>query len=319
MVQFHHGVKPNDPRKARLYFSMFKAAGAVPPASADYTGFPNPGMLGNDQYGDCVEAGNGHMVMQQTFFGQGSEFTVTTSDALNEYTRITGFNPADPNTDQGTMIQDGLNDLRKNGFSGHKIAAFAQLDPTKIDDVKLAVAEFGAVSIGFAFPQSAMNQFNTGKPWDVVKGSPIEGGHCVIVMGYDAQYLYVITWGAVQKMTYAFWNEYVVRQGGEAWAVIDQEWVNQASGKDVEGVDLQAFGAQFAALTGQANPFPAPAPTPPPVPDPVPVPVPSPDAALLAWWEAVHSWSLSRHYSKATKTVAKANIALAQANNLPGA
>ena len=266
MLKFHPGLQPNDPRKARLYFQMFMKPGVTAPASVDYSHFPVVGMLGNDRYGDCVEAGNGHIVEQQTFIGQGTEFQVSTADVLNSYARITGFNPNDPNTDQGTILQDGLNDLRKVGFGGHTIAAFAQLNPSDMNSVKLAVSEFGAVSIGFAFPASAMDQFNSGQPWDYVAGSPIEGGHCVIVMGYDASYLYVITWGKIQRMTYAFWNHFVASQGGEAWVIISRDWVNNATGVDVEGVDLHAFGAQFAALTGLPNPFPGDSPPPPPPP-----------------------------------------------------
>lgn len=286
MVTFRPGVKPNDPRKARLYFRMFRKAGGTAPASVDYySQLPNIGMLGNDDWGDCVEAENGHIVEQQTYLGSGSsaEYVVSTDQALAAYSRITGFDPnagppGENPTDQGTMIQDGLNDLRKTGFGGHGIAAFAQLDPSDMSDVQLAVAEFGMVDIGFAFPASAMDQFNNGQPWDVVAGSPIEGGHCVGVAGYDADYLYVFTWGAVQKMTYAFWNEYVVNNGGEAWAVISEDWASAATGKDPEGVDKYTFGAQFAALTGQANPFPAPDPTPVPAPPAPPAPVPSPPA-----------------------------------------
>jgi hypothetical protein len=275
-ITFKHGLIPNNPHRARLYFKTFRNPEASAPASVNYSNFPSPGMLGNDNYGDCVEAGNGHVVMQQTFIGQGTEASITTEEVLAEYTRITGFNPNDPDTDQGTELQAGLDDFRKNGVNGHKIAGFAQLDPSNLDDVKLAVSEFGAVSIGFEFPASAMNQFNQGQPWTFVNGSPIEGGHCVIVMGYDSDWLYVLTWGAVQKMGYDFWNAYVAGRGGEAWVVIDEEWVNTASGKDIEGVDKYAFGAQFAALTGQANPFPEPAPTPTPAPSPTPTPSPVP-------------------------------------------
>lgn len=281
-LEFKPGVKPNDPHKARLYFTSFRKAGVVAPASADYySQLPNIGMLGNDDWGDCVEACNGHVVEQQTNLGQGAEYSVSTSDALAAYTRITGFNPSagppgNNPTDQGTMIQDGLNDLRKTGFGPHKIAAFAQLDPSNMADVKLAVAEFGAVDIGLAFPASAMGQFNAGQPWDVVSGSQIEGGHCVLVVGYDAKYLYVYTWGAVQKMTQAFWDKYVKGNGGEAWAVVSADWVNANTGKDPEGVSAAALGAQFAALTGQANPFPAPVPVPVPVPVPIPAPIPVP-------------------------------------------
>lgn len=278
MIVFHHGVKPNNPNKARLYFRMFTKDGVAPPASVDYSGFNPIGMLGNDAAGDCVEAGCGHVVEQQTFYGQGSEYQVSTQQAISMYSQITGYNPADPNTDQGTIIQDGLNYMLKTGIGGHKIAAFAQLDPTNMDEVKTAVAEFGTVVIGMAFPNTAMDQFNAGQPWDVVPGASIEGGHCVTVVGYSGSYLLVVTWGKVIKMTYAFWNEYVAKQGGEAWAVVDQEWVNKSTGKDPEGVDLAAFGAQFTALTGKPNPFPN-NPTPPPPPPPVPV---GPDSAEMA-------------------------------------
>jgi hypothetical protein len=280
MVTFRHGVKPNDPRRPRLYFAAFRNPTATPPASVNYySQVTSIGMLGNDNWGDCVEAGDGHIIEQQTKVGQGTEVVVTDAQVLNAYSAITGFDPnagppgSNP-TDQGTEIQAGLDYLRRTGLAGHKITAFAQLDPTNMTDVRVAVSEFGCISIGLAFPSSAMDQFNNGQPWDVVPGSPIEGGHCVIIAGYDATYLYLYTWGAVQRMTYAFWNEYVAGNGGEAWAVISQDWINASTGKDVEGVDAPTFGAQFAALTGQPNPFPAPVPPVPPAPTPPPTPVP---------------------------------------------
>lgn len=281
-LTFTPGVLPNNPHKARLYFKMFAKAGATPPATVDYSGFAPVGMLGNDTAGDCVEAGSGHLVEQFTFYGQGSEYVVSTQQAIAMYSTITGYNPADPNTDQGTVLQDGLDYMRKTGIGGHKLAAFAQLDPTDMNEVKLAVAEFGSVIIGFAFPDSAMDQFNAGQPWDVVPGAQIEGGHCVTVVGYTSAYLLVVTWGQIVKMTPAFWNAYVAGRGmgGEAWAVISEDWWNAAKGVDPEGVDLATLGAQWASLTGQANPFPN-DPT-PPVDPPVDPPVVGPDAAEIA-------------------------------------
>lgn len=267
------GALPNDPFKPRLYFRNFRVAGVTPPVSVIYSQFPNNGMLGNDTYGDCVFAANGHIVEQQTFFGQGTEFVVTDAEVLKEYTRVTGFDPNDPSTDNGAVVQDGLNDFRKVGLSGHKIVAFAEVVVTALNDVKNATAEFGTVDIGFDFPASAMTQFDAGKPWDVVANDGgIQGGHCVSVFGYDAKFIYVATWGAIQKMTYAFWAKYVT----EAWAVIDQDWVNFVTSVAPTGVDLHSLGAQFAALTGQPNPFPNPTPVPVPVPVPVPTPTPTP-------------------------------------------
>ena len=279
-IKFHPGVRPADPSRPRLYFKMFAKASVTPPATVDYSGFGPVGMLGNDTVGDCVFAADGHIVEQATFFGQGSEYVVSTEQALAAYSQVTGYNPADPNTDQGALVQDGLDYLRKTGFGGHKIAAFAQVDVKNITEVKNAIAEFGSVDIGFNFPDSAMTQFNAGKPWDVVAGARIEGGHCVTVVGYTDAYLTVCTWGkSTQKMTYAFWNKYVE----EAWALVSQDWWNAATGKDPEGVDLAALGAQWSALTGQPNPFPN-------VPPPPPPPANGPDAAEIALAGAAHRW-----------------------------
>lgn len=288
MVQFTPGVRPNDPRKARLYFRMFRQAGAVAPASADYSGFSPIGMLGNDTAGDCVYACDGHITEQQTALGQGSEVVVTTQEAISAYSDQTGYDPSQTQpdgsnpTDQGDTVQHGLEFMVNTGFSGHKIAAFAQLDATNHEDVKLAIAEFGSVDLGMAFPASAMDQFNAGQPWTVVSGAQIEGGHCILGVGYDATYIYVVTWGKIQPMTWAFFDAYIAQQG-EAWAVISEDWVSKATGKDPEGIDKHAFGAQFAALTGKPNPFPA------PVPTPTPTPAPGPDDADKALADVVNT------------------------------
>src|SRR6185437_645652 len=95
------GLKPNDPARERLHLGP-EHLKATPPASVDfYNAIGGGGMLGNDQYGDCVFAANGHTVEQQTALGQGKEVTVTTAQALAEYSKVTGFNPNDPNTDNG--------------------------------------------------------------------------------------------------------------------------------------------------------------------------------------------------------------------------
>ena len=95
-INFIPGVKPADPSRPRLYFRMFAKAGVTPPATVDYSGFGPVGMLGNDTVGDCVFAADGHIVEQATFFGQGSEYVVSTEQALAAYSQVTGYNPADP-------------------------------------------------------------------------------------------------------------------------------------------------------------------------------------------------------------------------------
>jgi len=277
--------------RVKLAPAVDKATLPAPPAKVDWYGqITEWPMLANDRAGDCVEAEQGHHEQVLTTYGSGQPAMFTDADAIAVYSAITGYNPDDPSTDQGTVIQDALSYWRKSGIAGHKIAAFAEVNVKDVVEVKTALSLFGPLSIGVNFPTSAMDQFNAGQPWDVVADDGgIEGGHCVCLAGYDAGYYYVITWGAVQKVTPAWWRKYVE----EAWTPISTEWINAQTGLDPEGVDLSVVGDQFASLTGQANPFPGPAPTPTPAP-PGPAPVPG-DVADRALADAVRSWLTLRH------------------------
>jgi hypothetical protein len=228
------------------------------PATVDYlskvTDWP---MFANDVYGCCVWAMIGHTIEAVTAYGQGETVTVTEADVLKGYSDVTGFNPADPSTDQGTVIQDALGYWRKTGVGGHKILAFAQVDIHNPDEVDAALYLFGHLQLGINFPASAMTQFNAGKPWDVVADDGgVEGGHAIdlgfvtdeppTVVGRAANgNLKVVTWGRVQEMTPAFWAKYVE----EAWVVISQEWISKA-GVSPEGLDVAALSEAFTAMTG---------------------------------------------------------------------
>jgi hypothetical protein len=275
-LSYRFGRLPEDRSKPRLALAPHLRATAPPPSADWYSHVQAWGVLGNADWGDCVFAGNGHIIEQQTALGEGSEVTITDAQALAEYSKVTGFNPnagppGENPTDQGALIQDGLADLRKNGLAGQKIAAFARVTQSDQAQIKTALAELGAVSLGVNLPQSAMDQFDAGEPWTVSGDGTILGGHCIVAFGYDAQYVHIVTWGKVVPATWGWLAAYC----DEAWAVISAMWAGEA-GKDPEGVNLQSLGAEFAALTGEANPFPAPQPPAPPAPTP-----PKPDPAVL--------------------------------------
>jgi hypothetical protein len=255
----------------------------TPPASADWQSkvatWP---MYGNDTLGDCTCAAVGHMIQAETTYGQGTTVTVPEQDVLAAYEAAGHYNPADPNSDQGAYIQDVLAYWMKTGVAGHKILAYASVDVSNPVEIRQAIDLFGSVDVGFNFPASAMDQFNAGQAWDVVNGSPVEGGHCVPVGAYSADgTLTCVTWGALQKMTPAFWKAYA----DEAWVVITPDWLS-AKGVDPQGLNLYQLGQDYAALTGKPNPIPQPQPTPSPTPSPKPGPS-SADTALAA---AARTW-----------------------------
>lgn len=323
MIKFVAGVKPPHPEETHPRLHLGANAAPTLPAPPDqvdwHTSIFDWPLYGNATWGDCVEAEIGHHEEVFSTYGGGRLVEVSDSDVIDAYTALTGFDPnAGPPgnnpTDQGTNIQDALGYWLRTGIAGHRIDAFASVDVANLDLVKNAVALLGSLSIGINLPQSAEDQFNAGHAWDVVADDGgILGGHCVAIVGYDASGLYAVTWGKVQRLTYAFWRTYVE----EAWSPISREWVN-AMGVDPEGVGLYGLGQDFAELTGQPNPFPQPPPPVPVPPSPIPappVPVPGPDAADETLAAAARGW-LEHHHIGDNAKFAKAVAAWLAAKDL---
>jgi len=80
--------------------------GPAPPQSPDWVAAvmqQSPDgwtMLGNDAVGDCTIADCGHQEMLRTA-NVGAITIPTTEQVLTLYSAITGYNPSDPNSDQG--------------------------------------------------------------------------------------------------------------------------------------------------------------------------------------------------------------------------
>lgn len=202
------------------------------------------GMLGNDEVGCCVFSGAAHEHMLLTREGDVPDATFTTANVLSDYSAVTGYNPNDPNTDQGTDMGVAAAYRRKTGIIDakgrrHKIGAYLALEPGDQHELFLAVYLFGAAGIGIEVPSSAMDQFNKHKTWDVVTGSSIEGGHYIPLIAKRTN-LNVVTWGRLQPMTTRFLTKY----NDESIAIVSEEILTK--GKSPEGFDR---GGLMAALT----------------------------------------------------------------------
>lgn len=289
MVTFHGGRLPAHPEDThpRLHLAPYLTAVAPPPSVDWYSRVTRWPMYLNDQLGDCTEAMVGHVIENVSAYGAGLSIAINDEDVLAAYERVSGYNPADPGTDQGAVLQDVYGDWRKTGVGGHKTLVFAQVNHTRDTELMTAVQHFGAVGIGIMVTQSMMDAFNAGAPWTGAGGATL-GGHAVPIVGYDAVFVYVVTWVRVQPMTWGCLTDVT----DEAWVAVLPEWFD-AQGHDPEGVDLHGLGEAFHELTGQANPFPAPAPGPSPVPPgPTPGPVVTADETLAA---AAGEWLTHRH------------------------
>lgn len=190
-------------------------------------------MLGNDKYGDCTFAGAYHSRMAVAQIDGIKESLLTDQQVVDAYLQYTN------GADQGAVEADLLAHWQTDGLFGSKIEAYAPTDHKDFDEIKSVVNTFGFCYIGILVPGPAMEQFQAGKPWDLT-GTPadqqIEGGHCVIIVGYDEKMFYVVTWGEIQAVTKEWFQCYLE----ETWAIITPEAVQAGKLRDFRLSDLQA-------------------------------------------------------------------------------
>jgi len=204
------------------------------------------GMMKNNQLGCCTISGCGHQE-QVWSLNASSEITVSDTIILDAYEQWCGYNPSDPNSDQGGVELDVLTDWRKNGLGGHKLDAFVAVNLKNLREVHRAMNLFGGVYIGVGLPITAQNQ----AIWDVVPNAGPDGevgswgGHCVQIPNYDQTNttLTCITWGSLQPMTNRFFSKYV----DEVWALVGADWF-RSSGVDPTGLNLQQLLADVSQI-----------------------------------------------------------------------
>lgn len=160
------------------------------------------GMLGNDWWGDCVEAGMLH-ADEALYLKRGLQpYPYQSPQALGLYSRIAGFNPTDgPSgsnpTDQGTDPAQAMAYWRDTGFPGHKILGFGQL-PGSSPNLRRAIWEFGAVMLAVGLPVDWRSQLTgpTGQAqWSGANHGEPMYGHAIIAVGYTPTLIQIVTWG----------------------------------------------------------------------------------------------------------------------------
>ena len=127
--------------------------------------------------------------------------------------------------------------------------AFAKVDHTNLDQVKAALAIFGALWLGIQVLDANQQEFSQGRPWTDVAGSPIDGGHAILGGGYTTADVKCITWAKETEFARSFWNGVVqgARLVEDAWVVIWPEYLGTTAFE--QGVDQAQLAADYQALT----------------------------------------------------------------------
>lgn len=215
------GCNPRKPGfKAPLRMAKYLSAMPTAPASLSRTGvITDFGMYFNDQIGDCTMAAIAHMLMLITKF-TGTPVVPDPSDIRKIYFELTG------GQDTGLDLPTVLSYWRDTGIAGHKILQFGDIDPQDMERQRQAMYAFGAVDQAAFMPDSAMDQFDSGKNWTLT-GEQGTDGHSFPSFDYEADGDIVnVTWAKTQLMNPGWAETYLF----ESCAVVAPEWVANADG-----------------------------------------------------------------------------------------
>ena len=246
------GGNPSDPKKLVTelklahYVDLAAFTEFVPPEFDLFIDVPDFMDL-NDNLGTCVVTEMAKQVRSWTQNATGVAATVTDDDIMLVY-KAAGYVPGDPSTDNGWDLISQLNYWRKTGIAGHKIAAYASVNPTHSLLMSAAAYLFGGLDIALGLPLSAQNQ----TVWDAATGSKGAvsswGNHCVTVQAKLGEQPTVRTWGYAQPCTWAFIRKYCL----EAHVAISNDALNPSMGKTPAGLDLARLTADLNILTQAA-------------------------------------------------------------------
>lgn len=281
-VQVKLGAKllPPDKRKPVVRLAQFLATPINLPTDVDYWSSPAAitvmtEMYLNNQLGDCVIADKAH--------GIGLAAAAAGLPALvfpdNEI-RATyfGFSP----NDQGCVITEVLDAMRDQGFRWggqlHKIDGYVSVNWSNRDQVKAAIYLFGPCTIGFGVPSDWINGAGQNVVWTPTN-SQIEGGHDVCLCGYDAEGVFISTWGIAgsadksRRPVKMRWDAFQSNAWvSEMYAELYPEWYAKAN-LSPTGLDVPGLRAALDAIKNGRIPD---GPVQPPTPPPGPVNPPSP-------------------------------------------
>ena len=207
----------------------------APPAQVPVPAASYP-MDGNDTYGDCTIAGVAHLIAAWNAQTGKHDQIPNEQAVVSEYFTLSGGQ--DTGLDENTV----LSTWQTTGLFGEKIAAYAPVNQQDLLGLHQAVAFYGGAYLGIQCPQSAQQQFQANEPWTYVPGSPIEGGHCIVALGYTPTGLLCATWGGIADVTYPF----LAHNLEEVWVVLPHQLVEAK--KDKLGINLAALQADIGKL-----------------------------------------------------------------------
>lgn len=248
--------RPQFPGMAPRMSKYMTAALPAPPDAVDWTPKAMSSLSNvmlNDQLGDCVIAGLGHVKGVLTG-NAGSEINVTNQQITQYYSAIGGYDGS-PRTDNGCNEEDAMNYIAKNGLWGVPVLGWMRVDATNPVEVKTAINLFGHIYSGVQLPNGWTNPMPqaSGFTWDVAGSPNPRAGHCITHFGYTARGVITSTWGMIGTVTWAALAKYMTQSaGGELYTFVSADMLTAGQQKVFNGFQWWQLVADFNALGGNA-------------------------------------------------------------------
>lgn len=201
-------------------------------------------MADNDTLGDCTIAGAVHVDQAGAVVASEPWTYCGDAETKSTYLGLSG------GQDTGLTLPQVLRPWHAGAFLGApKNGGYAVVHPRNTTAVKQSVWVFGNAYIAVNLPALAQQQFRPDGSgvWELTHTDAdydIEGGHCVVIVAYNATGPVAVTWGGTVQITWGWWARYVT----QVYAVVPPAFVER--GGDGRGFDLAAIDGW---LTGVAK------------------------------------------------------------------
>lgn len=225
----------------------------MPPAKVDYvTGVPWR-MFCNDVLGCCTISAWANGVVQRTSLAWNTPLVMPDDVVKQIYGQLSGWTPADPVSDRGLCETDVLSWFARVGVDlgrqAPEVTLWGSIGHDDLVAFRQAIWLFGHCYIGLMLPASARGQ----AVWDVPRAGAVGegapgswGGHCVICAGYDENFVDCITWGGLQRASWAFIKAYM-----------DEAYVTHSPGEWIGSQGLSPSHFDFLSLAAACAAFQA--------------------------------------------------------------
>lgn len=179
-----------------------------PPEAAWHKARDSWASKANNEHGCCVTLGVKQLLDCYHALASFDFISIPDSTVILEATQNDAL--------EGWSILECLETWRDKGMFGNKLDAFAAIPLGRPGVLKAMIYELGGVKCGVQLPEDWM-QTTT---WESDRFAHIAGGHDIVILGYDADWYYGISWGEVVRISQAAIDNHFF----ELWAPVNELW-----------------------------------------------------------------------------------------------